>query len=206
MIKVAGDPQPISARFGNADWLTNWVQPNNPDVLMLLKKLKGRDVQETAFNAWQWVSHQIKYKSSLRGTINVEGQSIVQNDLWLYPGEQIQILRGNCACKSFLLASLLKSQIPNTQVVLGNLKHESIGGHAWVQINFDGTDYILEGTQPNMNNPFISVNMVDMYEPVVFFDNEKTEYVYGRTLQEPLGLCGIKWLEDYLCERCLKEL
>lgn len=63
--------------------------------------------------------------------------------------------------------------------------------------NVEGKDYYLEGTQPKLRNPFIEPSGASAYAPVMSFNESGTEYLGGQLI-EPLGVCCVRWLEDYL--------
>lgn len=202
---IKQDNQPIAARFGDiSDWLTNWITPDNPQVRVLYQDITGdlNDVDDKVAACWHWVANEVKYKASIHGKISVEGRTLNQNDLWLYPAETLNpgIRVGNCACKSFLLASLALNASPDIKCVMGNVNDHGIGGHAWVEYE----DSILESTQPNLPTPFISKSRAIHYDPVLYFDNASVYQMPGKELLEPLGLCAIPWLGRYLCQECLR--
>lgn len=202
---ISCDQQPVQARFGEAYWLNDFVTPDNPEVLLLRKKLANGLVglEDRVYSYWQYVA-KLRYEESISGSMTVEGQTVKNRDLWLYPAETIQFEVGNCFCKSVLLASLVKNDIGDTQVVLGNLiTGGDAGGHAWVKTRLWGKDVYLESTQPNLTKPFIDIEVARAYSPVVVFNEKDTSYVPGATIYGPLMRCAIQWLEDYLCRYCM---
>ena len=194
--------QPISATFfGEGKWLTDFITPNALEVQELHKSLtQNMDSLENKLAVLrEWVSSQVTYKRFIRGKIWVEGKTSVQDDLWNLPSVTSRIRVGNCANMSFLLASLARNEMPSSKVycVLGNLYNGKPGGHAWVQAQFNGNDYIMEATRPDVP-PFIPASIADRYEAVHLFNDERTYAIEGRTIMEPMTECYSTWLKDYL--------
>ena len=105
----------------------------------------------------------------------------------------------NCANKSFLLTSLLRNELPSSEVycVLGNLHNGKPGGHAWVQLGLDNEQYTMESTMPTAP-PLIPISQAVRYEAVHFFNDESVYAVEGRTQLVPFTNCYSTWLSDYL--------
>ena len=116
----------------------------------------------------------------------------------------------NCANRSFLLASLLKNELPvlgQVYCVMGNLSNNSAGSHAWVQAQIDGKLYILEATITDKARAIIPVACLDIYRGEVYFD-EDTVYTNdgvdaASIINSRFELKDIPFLESYLCEKCL---
>jgi len=207
------DPQPIIARpFGDAIWLTDFITPRNPDVMLKYQELtKGLTSPEDRITAlWQYVAN-LPYKETITTRLSVNGKTIGQSDVWLYPSETIKVRVSNCANRSFLLTSLLKNELLTPRDVycmLGNLRVNNIGAHAWSQVNLFGRKYFLETTQPNLERAIIPVSVATAYEEVVAFDENRV-YTVGSgadvegVLNSRFGLCAIGFLRDYLCRKCL---
>ena len=143
------DDQPISAGFfGEGKWLSDFITPNNPDIQMLWDRVTHglQTKKEKAIAAWDWVANEVQYKPFIRATIQVEGRTSAQADYWQAPALCAHTHVGNCVNKAFLLASLLRREFPSQEVycVLGNLHNGAISGHAWVEANINGQEYILE--------------------------------------------------------------
>lgn len=206
------DNQAITSRFGEATWLTDFITPDNPDVMLRYDELT-HDINSTydrILSLWQNVAN-IPYREFVGARISVDGRSSYQKDTWLYPAEVIRLApRANCSNKSFLLTSLLLNELPEQQVkcVLGHLRLDGIGAHAWVEIELDGSNYILEGTQPNIEKAIIPASLAGAYEPVVYFSNDGVYTLsseadgVARIIEEHFGFCAIPFLREYLCDRC----
>lgn len=206
------DNQPIDSRYGESTWLTDFIQPRNPDIQLLSKKLTaGLDTSSKKVAAlWSYVS-QYPYVETVK-TIRIAGDGqITQDDTWLYPAETLRVKKSNCANRSFLLASLVKNILPNpgdVYCVMGKIKLDGIGAHAWVRTNVDGVPFILETTQPDINRALIPVAKATAYQEALAFD-EKEVYTVGENvspamvLNSRFGVCALEFLKDYICERCL---
>ena len=203
MQKILMDDQPISSRFfGEGKWLSEFITPKSLEVNTLHKKLTENlnTLEERITACWQWVASQIRYKKFISGTLRIENKVERQNDLWLEPSLTIRTKVGNCAVKAFLLTSLLRWELPSNQVfcVLGNLSNNGdTGGHAWVQCNFGGTDYIMESTRPDVP-AMVRASIATRYQPVHLFNDEQAYYIEGATVMEPFTAAYSTWLKDYL--------
>jgi hypothetical protein len=202
------DNQAINARpGGDAVWITDFITPSNPDVVLLHQKLTS-DIayqQDRILACWRYVAH-IPYRETVRATLNIAGRSYSQSDAWLYPSEMIRLAPvGNCANKSFLLTSLLRNELPDTAVrcALGHLQYDGIGAHAWVSVDMPDGEHYLEATVENLERALIPADRVGAYEPVMYF-NDTGVWTVSDTdiLNEHFGFCAIPWLKSYLCQRC----
>jgi hypothetical protein len=210
---LKADNQPVDTRAGHdAVWITDFITPNNPDVILKYRALtQGQtDPNDIAYSLWHYISHQ-PYVPLVSSKLSAAGRTFHQKDTWFYPAESIQLGIGNCANKSFVLASLLKNywKAPGqVYCVVGNIKLDGIGSHAWVELNSGRGSYILETTQPNISHAIIPKNVVDAYEGMVYFDDESV-YTTGdrvsvkNVLSSHFGVCAVPFLKTYLCERCL---
>jgi len=202
MQPISIDNQPISATFfDEGKWLTDFITPDALEVQKLHDVLtrNAKDLESRITALWYWVASQVKYKQFIKGRIWIDGKSSVQDDLWNSPSITARVGVGNCANKSFLLASLLRNELEPDDVhcVLGNLHNGKPGGHAWVQITLNGRDFIMESTQPDIS-PLVLATVADRYEAVHFFNDQSVYAIEGRTLMEPFTACFSTWLKDYL--------
>lgn len=209
---LKADNQPIDTRFGDAAWITDFITPRNPDVILKYQELSQglTDPSDIAISLWHYISHQ-PYVPLVAARLQAGGKTFRQKDTWFYPAESLQLGIGNCANKTFVLASMLKNQFRSpgeVYAVVGNIKLDGIGSHAWVEINRGGRSYIMETTQPNINSALIPTDLADAYVPKVYFD-EKNVYTTGENVdvkqvfEAHFGVCALPFLKDYLCERCL---
>lgn len=199
---IAIDDQPIDATFfGEGRWLTDFITPNAIDIKQLHKDLTQSitSLDDKIATMHNWVASKIRYKRFIRGRIWVEGKSSIQDDLWNMPSITARVKVGNCANKAFLLTSLLRQDLPSSQVhcVLGNLYNGSPGGHAWVQVKLGGLDYVVETTKADVP-ALVPAPAADRYEAVHLFNDETAYAIEGRTVMVPLTECYSTWLSDYL--------
>ncbi len=195
------DDQPIAATFfGEGRWLTDFITPEAIDVRELHADLTAdiHTLEERIAALHGWVSS-LTYKKSVKGTLKIDGKVSYQNDLWTTPGITSRIKVGNCATKSFLLASLIRLELPASEVhcVLGNLYNGKAGGHAWVQVQLHGVDYIVESTREDAP-VLVSTRIAHRYEEVHIFNDKDVYFIEGRTVMEPYTACFSTWLSDYL--------
>ena len=197
------DDQPISATFfDEGRWLSSFVTPNALEVEELHKELTkdlrgGLEPRLAALH--QWVATRVKYKRFISGRIVIEGRSSIQNDLWNNPSITARIGVGNCANKAFLLASLIRKELPPNQVyvVLGNLYNGKASGHAWVQVQLGESEYIIESTQASVKT-LIPTYTTNRYEAVHLFNDQQAYFIEGKTVMQPFSACYSTWLRDYL--------
>lgn len=201
-IPVQIDDQPISATFfGEGRWLTDFVTPEALEVQELYDNITDglNSIEDRILACWEWVADEVRYVPFVRAKLSVNGHSSVQSDYWATPSQVIKTKIGNCANKSFLLASLLRQElsIGQVKVVLGNLYQPKPGGHAWVEVNYNSYPFIMESTRGDMQ-PMVAPNVADVYEPVIYFNDQNVSAVEGRTLLTPFTAVYADWLRDYL--------
>ena len=210
---IKADNQPVDTRFGDAIWITDFITPNNPDVILKYRELtKGLyDPDDIAIALWNYVAN-LPYVPSVSARLIAGGKQFKQHDTWFFPAEAMLVEKSNCANRSFILASLLKNYLTTpgeVYCVVGNLSLDGIGAHAWVQVNRGSRSYIMETTLPNLHFALIPTHLADAYMPKVYFD-EKSVYTVDNTvsvakvLESCFGLCAIDFLESYLCKKCLE--
>lgn len=217
------DDQPISSTFFNEGrWLTDFITPDNPDIKRLYRQIKekvghyrepgvpGYDAphkegitpgqREEIEALWYWVASQVRYVPFVKASLNIEGLVSSQVDYWMDPAMVARVRVGNCANKSFLLASLVRNALsaPAVHVALGNLHQQSgVSGHAWVEIELEGRDYIVETTREDMN-PFVPSRTATRYEAVIYANDQEVRAVSGRTAIKPFAAVYADWLKEYL--------
>ena len=201
-MKAVND-QPISATFfGEGKYLTHFITPDDLEVQKLHEEITQgiSDPEERLIALRDWVASEIKYTRFVKGKIWVNGHTSTQQDYWVPPSMTAKVKVGNCATKSFLLTSLLRNELPPSSVhcVLGNLEQPgNKGGHAWVEVLPNGASYIMETTRADIQ-PMVSSLDADIYESVVYFNDQEVSVIEGRTVLEPFTAVYIEWLKDYL--------
>jgi hypothetical protein len=195
------DDQPIAASFfGEGRWLTDFITPHASDVEELFKKItRGINSGTDRITAcWKWVACDVKYVPFVRGKLMLNGKSSVQDDFWASPSMTIHTRIGNCATKSFLLASLLRNEMPAEQVycAMGNLYNGKPGGHAWVALEMP-EEQVMETTVPTAPS-MVPASMAKRYEPVHYFNDALVYAVREKTQLLPMATCYSTWLSDYL--------
>ena len=195
------DDQPIAAGFfGEGRWLSDYVTPREPDIQMLWKKITNnmQSRREKIIACWDWVANEVTYKPFIKAQIRVEGKTASTDDFWQTPSMVARTRVGNCANKAFLLTSLLRNELDEHEAycVLGNLFNGHEQGHAWVQANIEGGEFIVEATRDDV--PMLDVARATRYEPVHYFNDREMMVVPNRTLMTPFSACYSEWLRDYL--------
>jgi len=208
------DNQPIgeATLFYEDKWLGEWVTPNNLEVQTEYEKLTQglTDPWDRVLACFNRVLA-IPYTEAVKVKVSVDGIVIAQKDAWLEPGQALmryidsrgkeRPIKLNCANRSFLLASLLRQEYPPDRVwvVLGNLRMDGLGGHAWVMLR-NGQDYILETTSPDIRYPIAADSPA--HEDVIYFNDKEVRAIPDRQIREPFSRCWCHpLLEDYLDKR-----
>ena len=199
------EDQPIGGHdaatmLGDSRYLTSWFDPSNLGIQTKHNQLTANspDLESKIISCWEYVKG-IPYIQFVRSKAVVEGKVFQQNDAWLDAGQAINVPRLNCMNKSILLANLLRQDLSPSQVYicLNNVRADGIGGHAVCYLRL-GRDYVLETTNPRVTTPFMEADDLDIYEPVLFFNDSEVKRIEGIALREPFGTCCLRWLADYI--------
>lgn len=203
------DDQPIDQAtvMGENRYLTSWITPDNLEIQQKYKELTEgiADQRGRITVLWNFVKN-IPYTQFVKSRIQIDGKTFRQNDTWLDPAQTLVAGRLNCFNKSVLLTSLLRQELRPDQafVCLNNVNIDGVDGHAVSYIKLED-DYILETTNPHIKSPFMPASAADIYGAVSWFNDKRVSYVPEVQLREPLGLCCIAWLEEYINERLCTE-
>jgi len=163
---------------------TIWLLQPRPALKLALSRLidvkATRDIanslpsdeKEFIWAAWHLVGCDIKYKS-YGSDFQFFGSTIKGYRIDL-PTEVIALGASNCVGKSALLTSILRNRLPASRVymVIGNLKMDGVGGHAWVLAEIDGKWYRIEATHCPINWTE-ATNMSGIYESKAMFNDEE---------------------------------
>lgn len=203
------DDQPVNQAtlMGENRYLTSWITPDNLEIQETYKKLTHNiaEQKERVTALWKFVKD-IPYTQFIKSRIQIDGRSFTQTDTWLDPAQTLAAGKLNCFNKSVLLTSLLRQELGPEQafVCLNNVNVDGVDGHAVSYIKLDD-DYILETTNPGIKSPFLSAAAGDIYGAVIWFNDKGVSYIPGAQLREPLGLCCVAWLEEYINARLCTE-
>jgi hypothetical protein len=205
---VPSDNQPIGGHsaatlLGETKLLTDWVDPSAVEIQNKYDQLTSglTSTQDKVRACLRYVAG-IPYTQFVRVSANVAGKRFVQNDAWLEPSQSIHSPRLNCANRTYLLASLLRQELPadNVYACLGNLNVDHQDGHAWAYVKLD-RDYILETTNPKVKDKLIPIETVgNLYEDVIYFNDSGVRVVPEKQVREPFSACYqcLPFLSDYL--------
>lgn len=205
---VGGHGKGASATIcGESRFLTSWVDPSSLEVQNKYDELTSglRSLEDKIMACLDYVAD-FPYVLFVKAQMNIGGKVFVQNDTWLDPAEIIYAPAINCANRAFLLASLLRQEMPirDVHVVFGNINLDGQDGHAWNRIAFKGTEYMLEPTAPRGHIRFFPLNHVsgETYEDIIYFNDSEVRAIPNRALREPLSACWncIQWLSDYISQ------
>jgi len=203
------DDQPINGAtiMGENRYLSSWVDPESLEIQEKYKELTEEisGQKDKIIAVWQYVKN-IPYTQFVSAKVNIGGRVFSQGDAWLDAGQTLQARKLNCMNKSILLISLLRQELSadTAFICLNNVKTNGIGGHAVGYLRLDG-DYILETTNPGIKSPFLRAEDADIYEAVIFVNDKETRYIPSVQLREPLGICCVRWLEDYVNQRLCRS-
>jgi hypothetical protein len=206
---IPTDNQPINQAtiMGENRYITDWVTPDSLEIQEKYKQLTAgiMDQRERIAVLWDFVKN-IPYIQFVKSKVQIDGKTFSQDDTWLDPAQALVAGRLNCFNKSILLTSLLRQELSADQafVCLNNVNVDGIDGHAVSYIKIDD-DYILETTNPGIKSPFMPAASADIYGAVSWFNDKQVSYIPEVQLREPLGLCCIRWLEEYINERLCTE-
>ena len=93
-------------------------------------------------------------------------------EVWQNSRQAYKYTRGDCEDHAIILADWLIAQGHDARVVLGKYNN---GGHAWVVLEYQGNDYVLESTskrRPRNVNDFLLARLATAYQPIYQFDRE----------------------------------
>lgn len=142
----------VRKRFGEEEWdIRQFVQPSAPAVVRIASSLPADRFVEAA---WEWVLNNIKYppgpldvadrhyrEAFVRPGTNRPLISETAYDFWSFPAETVACGYGDCEDASFVLASILRNRLPETEVFVTVGQFGGMG-HAWVTVR----DLVLETT------------------------------------------------------------
>lgn len=122
--------------------------------------LSGLSEEDYVYSAWSFVARQIKYEPVASDIVFLDG-TVQCRDCFM-PKSVLTSHKGNCVAKSSLLLSILRHRIPASRVnmVMGELRHNGIGGHAWIELEQEGLWYVLESTISPDVQPALEVSQV----------------------------------------------
>lgn len=199
------DNQPILASiFNETRLLTSWITPDAIQIQNTYDKLiNGLQSTEDKIKACLGYVSSFPYTRFVRAVANITGKTFVQNDCWLEPSQAIFSPRLNCANRTFLLASLLRQELPaeNVWACLGNLNTDGQEGHAFSYIRLNNKDYILETTNLKVRDKLIPIETVgNLYEDVVYVSDKEVRAIPEKKVREPFSACYqcLPFLADYL--------
>jgi hypothetical protein len=131
---------------------------------------EGMTEDEFILAAWQWVGSTITYEP-IGSDIDFNGELIKCLYCWTVD-QTLARGKGNCVCKSAVLASILLNYINPERIhmVIGGFSLDGVGGHCWVTVNRNGTDYILEATATPKDPPWMAADLMsEIYIPYAVF-------------------------------------
>lgn len=191
--------------------LKDFITPHHLMVKDLASTFTG-DEREIVFAMWKWVGERIRYPEmsngyeyrrleafTERGFFSVRPAVVLQSqgDFWDYPTEVLSMRISDCDGTAFLLTSLLLNQLPPERVfaAIGNINIGSPQGHAWVEVEIDGSWYVLESTKKNFNKArFISIHEASEYNAVYRFNSDKIYMVSDELVLSKCRPCCPLWI------------
>lgn len=118
----------------------------DPTAVAYIADSMPDDEGDFIIGSWDWVARNITYDNF--GTIMYFSGDGIDCDTCLLPHAVIAAGGSNCVGKAALLTSILRNRLPPDSVymVVGRLKLNGTGGHAWVRAQHNGVWYTLEST------------------------------------------------------------
>ena len=147
---------------------SDFFQPEK--VSGLAATLDDEDEDQFILNAWNYVGRNITYEA-IGSDINFDGQTISCLYCWTVDQTLARGI-GNCVCKSSVLASILLNRLPPSRVhmVIGGFALDHVGGHAYLLVDRNGTQYVVEATAPPKAQPWVPASSVaTIYLPYAVF-------------------------------------
>ena len=124
----------------------------------IANRLSGLDEDNYVAQAWSIVADGIQYEPVASDIVFLDGT--VKCRSCLMPNQVLAQKHpvGNFVAKSALLLSILRHKIPASRVymVMGELRLNGVGGHAWVELEKSGSWYIIESTVSPSRTPLLS--------------------------------------------------
>jgi len=197
--------------FGESKWLVEWITPNDLSVQEKYEQLtSGLSSLEDKIMACLRYVCDFPYTRFVKVETRVDGRRFVQNDAWLPPAQAMQTPKINCANRTFLLASLLRQEMPpeDVWVVMGNLNVDGQDGHAWPMAKLYGQQYMLEPTNARVKARLIPIDLASMYEDVLYFNDLEVRAIPERKVREPFTACYycLPFLSDYAAKELCYNL
>ena len=140
--------------FGEPMDVRSWVTPNEPAIKEVAKEFQTGEKIATITKAYNWLEENYHYDIDDWIILN-NGRIIIKGgtDSWALPiftlaqKHQNGSIYVDCEDGTFILVSLLRSLGIETYANVGTVSlNGSIYGHAWVTVNLNGKEYLLETT------------------------------------------------------------
>jgi len=140
--------------FGEPMDVRSWVTPNEPAIKEVAKEFQTEDKIATVTKTYNWLEENYHYDIDDWIILN-NGRIIIKGgtDSWALPiftlaqKHQNGSIYVDCEDGTFILVSLLRSLGIETYANIGTVSlNGSIYGHAWVTVNLDNKEYLLETT------------------------------------------------------------
>ena len=140
--------------FGEPMDVRSWVTPNEPAIKEVAKEFQTGEKIATITKAYNWLEENYHYDIDDWIILN-NGRIIIKGgtDSWALPvftlaqKHQNGSIYVDCEDGTFILVSLLRSLGIEAYANVGTVSlNGSIYGHAWVTVNLDNKEYLLETT------------------------------------------------------------
>lgn len=197
--------------FGESKWLGEWVTPHDLTIQETYERVTAglSSLEDKIIASLKYVCG-FPYKRFISVETRVDNRSFVQKDAWLSPAQATQSPKLNCANRAFLLASLLRQEMPpeDVWVAMGNLNVDGQDGHAWDMIKLYGEQYMLEPTSSKVEASLIPIDLASTYEDVLYFNDFEVRAIPERKVREPFSSCYycLPFLSDYVARELCYNL
>ena len=198
-----------SKLFGEPEDIRFWITPNNPAIKEKAKELKCDDPIATVTKTYNWLEENYHYDTDDWVVLN-NGKIILHggSDFWAIPvftlaqkDQNQNNIWVDCEDGTFILVSLLRSLGIEAYANIGTVTLQSgIYGHAWVTVNLDNKEYLLETT---LGQPLAELKPVpSFYKTTVKFNEKDVIAITGEDINKevypPLPPAKLDELKDAL--------
>ncbi|QIF00758.1 transglutaminase domain-containing protein [Roseimicrobium sp. ORNL1] len=152
---------------GRYRYVNEFLEGYKPPV----KHLNDPSRRVELMTIWQTVTAGCRYTTDI-GSIQHSSKGGPAREIWQTARETEKLGRGDCEDSAILLTDWLLARGFDARVALGLLLGPGGGGHAWVVVRLDNTEYLLEPTEgANGAQRLLTISEAGpRYAPLVLFD------------------------------------
>jgi predicted transglutaminase-like cysteine proteinase len=173
---------------GRYRFVNEFLEGYKPPVKHLIDQSRRAELM----TIWQTVTAGCRYTTDI-GSIQGSNAAAPAREIWQTARETERLGRGDCEDSAILLTEWLLARGFEARVAAGFVTGPGGGGHAWVVVRLDGTEYLLEPTEgANGAQRLLTISEAGpRYAPLVLFDRH---FFYIRP--QPTRWDGSYWSES----------